>query len=62
MCISDKCVSRVPSDLGQGGEPAHLTGEEEARAETVMKKEAFNMVLSDKMSPNRTVPDARSRL
>ena len=49
--------------LGAGGEPAHLSGEEEETlAQQLMKKEAFNIVLSNKISPNRTVPDARSRL
>ncbi|XP_037069452.1 polypeptide N-acetylgalactosaminyltransferase 1-like isoform X2 [Pollicipes pollicipes] len=55
-------LKKIVPGLGADGEPAHLSGAEEAHAEELMKKEAFNIVLSDKISPNRSVPDARSKL
>ncbi|XP_043224989.1 polypeptide N-acetylgalactosaminyltransferase 1-like [Amphibalanus amphitrite] len=58
----DSDLRKIVPGLGAGGEPAHLSGDEDALAQQLMKKEAFNILLSNKISPNRTVPDARSRL
>ncbi|XP_037792932.1 N-acetylgalactosaminyltransferase 6-like [Penaeus monodon] len=54
--------AKVVRGLGEGGRPVRLTGEEGRRAEDVLKKEAFNLVASDKISLNRSVPDSRDPL
>lgn len=46
--------------LGDGGVAVHLQGEEAKIAEERMKKEAFNIILSDKIPYTRTLPDARN--
>ncbi|XP_066977133.1 probable N-acetylgalactosaminyltransferase 9 isoform X2 [Macrobrachium rosenbergii] len=53
---------KVVRGLGENGKPVRLTGEEGRLAEEVMKKEAFNLIASDKVSLNRTVPDSRDPL
>ncbi|KAJ9592475.1 hypothetical protein L9F63_015891, partial [Diploptera punctata] len=50
---------KVPG-LGDDGIPVHLDGEEQKLAEDLMKKEAFNILLSDKIPYNRRLPDARN--
>jgi hypothetical protein len=50
---------KVPG-LGDNGEAVTLQGEEAKEAEELMKMEAFNRVLSDKISYSRKVPDARN--
>jgi len=53
----------VDGGLGEGGLPASLEdAEEQLRAAKVMEKEAFNVVLSDKISLHRSVPDTRDML
>ena len=52
----------VVDGLGEGGLPATLSPSEQKHAERVMKKEAFNVVLSNKISLHRTVPDTRDPL
>ncbi|XP_069996208.1 polypeptide N-acetylgalactosaminyltransferase 1-like isoform X2 [Penaeus vannamei] len=54
--------AKVVRGLGEGGRPVRLSGEEGRRAEEVLKKEAFNLVASDKISLNRSVPDSRDPL
>ncbi|XP_068225099.1 N-acetylgalactosaminyltransferase 6-like [Palaemon carinicauda] len=53
---------KVVKGLGENGKPVRLSGEEGRLAEEVMKKEAFNLIASDKVSLNRTVPDSRDSL
>lgn len=53
---------KVVRGLGEGGKLVKLSGEEAKLAEEVQKKEAFNLILSDKISVNRTVPDSRDPL
>ncbi|XP_045599384.2 polypeptide N-acetylgalactosaminyltransferase 1 isoform X2 [Procambarus clarkii] len=53
---------KVVKGLGEMGKPVQLSGEEGRLAEEVMKKEAFNLIVSDKISLNRTVPDSRDSL
>jgi hypothetical protein len=46
--------------LGDNGVAVILQGEEAKQAEELMKVEAFNMVLSDKIPYSRKLPDART--
>lgn len=45
-----------PGEQGQG---VHLTGAEKEKADSLMDKEAFNIVASDKISLERSVKDVR---
>lgn len=53
---------KIVRGMGEGGKVVRLVGEEGRVAEEVMKKEAFNLIASDKISLNRTVPDSRDPL
>ena len=53
---------KIVPGLGELGKGVRLTGEEAKLAEEVQKKEAFNLILSDKISLNRSVPDSRDPL
>ncbi|XP_069948026.1 polypeptide N-acetylgalactosaminyltransferase 1 isoform X1 [Cherax quadricarinatus] len=53
---------KVVKGLGEMGKAVKLSGEEGRLAEEVMKKEAFNLIASDKISLNRSVPDSRDSL
>ncbi|XP_071546365.1 polypeptide N-acetylgalactosaminyltransferase 1 isoform X3 [Panulirus ornatus] len=53
---------KVVRGLGEGGKVVRLTGDEGRLAEEIMKKEAFNLIVSDKISLNRSVPDSRDPL
>lgn len=44
---------------GEGGAAVHLTGSEEKRAQELMKKWFFNIIASDKISFDRSIPDTR---
>jgi len=44
---------------GEKGAGVHLTGKEKERADSLMDKEAFNIVASDKISLERSVKDVR---
>lgn len=44
---------------GEEGKPVVLVGEEKAKAESLMPKEAFNRIASDKISLERSIPDVR---
>lgn len=48
--------------LGDDGKGVKLTGAELEEAEEVMKKEAFNLIISDQISYNRSLPDVRDPL
>ncbi|XP_033761442.1 probable N-acetylgalactosaminyltransferase 9 isoform X2 [Pecten maximus] len=45
--------------LGEKGEPVILEGEEKALAASLFKKEAFNIIASDKISLERSIKDVR---
>jgi len=51
--------ARIIPGLANEGVAVTLDGEEKELADKLMAKEAFNIVLSDKISLTRTVPDAR---
>jgi hypothetical protein len=52
-------LRRVKPGLGDGGVKATVPTYQEQVAEEVMKKEAFNRILSEMISPNRSTPDTR---
>jgi hypothetical protein len=52
-------AKKVPG-LGDDGVPVILQGEEAKRAEELMKVEAFNIILSDRIPYSRKLPDARN--
>uniref|UniRef100_A0A6A7GAY1 Polypeptide N-acetylgalactosaminyltransferase n=2 Tax=Hirondellea gigas TaxID=1518452 RepID=A0A6A7GAY1_9CRUS len=52
----------VVQGLGDMGRAVHLSGADAVAVEEVMKVEAFNKILSDKISVNRSVPDSRDQL
>ena len=54
--------AKIVPGLGERGKAVAMSEEEEKTVEAVMKKEAFNLYLSDKISFNRTVPDSRDPL
>ncbi|XP_041365092.1 polypeptide N-acetylgalactosaminyltransferase 13-like [Gigantopelta aegis] len=47
------------SGPGEHGEPVYLKGQEQIRAKGLMKAEAFNRIVSDKISLQRALPDTR---
>lgn len=63
---AEKLISRferkIIPGLGEDGKPVHLTGSEGRHVDEVMKKEAFNLIVSDKMPLNRSLPDTRDSL
>jgi len=52
-------AKKIPG-LGDDGVPVILQGEEAKRAEELMKVEAFNILLSDRIPYSRKLPDARN--
>ena len=44
---------------GVNGAPVQLSGEDQRLADEIMRKEAFNVFISDKISLHRNVPDTR---
>ncbi|KAG8229526.1 hypothetical protein J437_LFUL004932 [Ladona fulva] len=53
---------KIVPGLGEIGSPVHLYGEEAKLAEKMIKTEAFNVIVSDKISLTRSVPDSRDPL
>ena len=53
--------AKIVEGLGEMGEPVVLEGWEAEKGENIMKTEAFNLVVSDKISYTREVPDTRDR-
>ena len=51
--------AKIVPGLGEMGEPVVLQGREGDLGESIMKTEAFNLVVSDKISYTREVPDTR---
>ncbi|KAL6440080.1 hypothetical protein ACFW04_003008 [Cataglyphis niger] len=52
----------VVSGLGENGQPAYLYGKDKFRGEASLKKKALNVVLSNKISLTRKLPDIRNPL
>jgi len=52
-------IKRVKPGLGEKGKKATVPSYQKAVADNIMKKEAFNRLLSEMISPNRSVPDTR---
>lgn len=52
----------VVPGLGENGEPAYLYGKDKLQGEATLAKKALNVVLSDKISLTRTLPDVRNSL
>ena len=44
---------------GENGASVVLTGKDKALADSLFKKEAFNIIASNRIALNRTVPDVR---
>ncbi|XP_014475958.1 PREDICTED: polypeptide N-acetylgalactosaminyltransferase 1 isoform X2 [Dinoponera quadriceps] len=57
-----KLESDVVVGLGENGEPAYLHGKEKIEGEAVLAKKALNVVLSNKISLTRKLPDVRNQL
>lgn len=53
---------KVMPGLGERGQAVNLNGEEAKLVDAAMKKEAFNIIASDRISLNRSVPDSRDPL
>ena len=51
--------AKMVAGLGEMGEPVVLQGREAQLGENIMKTEAFNLIVSDKISYTREVPDTR---
>ncbi|KAF7995163.1 hypothetical protein HCN44_004635 [Aphidius gifuensis] len=49
-------------NLGENGKPSFLYGKEKLIAEMIKKKKAINVLLSNKISLNRSLPDVRDEL
>ena len=46
---------------GEDGAPVYTSMEDRGRADRLMREYGFNMVVSDKIAMNRTIPDTRMR-
>lgn len=55
-------LAKIIPGLGSNGAAIDLTGDEAKKAEEIMKKEAFNLLASNKVAYDRTVKDARHPL
>ena len=44
---------------GEDGVPVYTSMEERGRADKSLREYGFNMVVSDKIAMNRTIPDTR---
>merc|ERR1719232_1602165 len=51
--------AKIVPGLGEMGEPVVLSGHEASLGENIMKTEAFNLIVSDKISYTRELPDTR---
>ena len=51
--------SRPRTGPGEGGAAVHLDPDEQKKADSLFKKEAFNIVASDKVALDRSVNDVR---
>ena len=44
---------------GEGGQPVHLGMNEKSKADVQIQQYGFNMIASDKIAMNRSIPDTR---
>ena len=51
------CVFAVCA--GENGEPVYTSMDEKGKADSQIRQYGFNMVSSDKIAMNRTIPDTR---
>jgi len=52
----------IPGEIvvtGERGEPVYITPDEQQKADRSIREYGFNMVASDKIAMNRTIPDLR---
>ena len=49
----------MPLVSGEDGKAVHTSMEEKAKADQTVREFGFNMVVSDKIAMNRSVPDTR---
>lgn len=56
----EKLVSSFPDGPGEGGKAVILSAVDEQLAKERFKENQFNVVASDRISPNRTLPDYRN--
>jgi len=49
----------VNTVAGEGGDAVYTSIEERAKADRLIHEYGFNMVVSDKIAMNRTIPDTR---
>lgn len=54
-----KDEAKILPGLGDYGRAVELSGEQLKKAKDIMKKEAFNLLLSNRIAYNRTILDAR---
>lgn len=52
-------VQYVSCFSGEEGKPVHTSMEEKTKADQTVREFGFNMVASDKIAMNRSVPDTR---
>nr|XP_012217497.1 PREDICTED: polypeptide N-acetylgalactosaminyltransferase 1 isoform X2 [Linepithema humile] len=57
-----KLEYNVVLGLGENGKPAYLHGKDKIQGEAALAKKALNVVLSDKISLTRRLPDVRNTL
>lgn len=55
-------LNKIENGLGAGGKAVKLFGAELQEAEEIMKKEAFNLFISNRISYNRSLPDVRDSM
>lgn len=53
---------KIKHNMGHMGKAVKLSGKEQAKADEIMKKEAFNLLISDQIPYNRSLPDVRDPL
>lgn len=56
LIFIDNCQFKT---LGENGQPVYTGMEERTRADKSVREFGFNMINSDKISMNRTIPDTR---
>ncbi|XP_076349040.1 polypeptide N-acetylgalactosaminyltransferase 1-like [Tachypleus tridentatus] len=58
----DDGIMKITSGLGERGKPVILSQKEQALAEELFRSNGFNVYISDRISLNRSIPDARHPL
>ena len=52
-------ANRDSTAPGENGQAVHLEGDEKIKADKLFKTEAFNIIASDKIAVDRSIPDTR---